>query len=113
WNGMEEGCEEATETLEGIKEEETLKYPHKDHIFLCCSNSVCVNKTICVKCTRDEAAVARFILEEKLENCKCVKVKDVKVCEDKDDCLITVKGKFELPNCNMPTGMMWDCNPRG
>ncbi|WP_338626783.1 hypothetical protein QJR52_11070 [Clostridium baratii] len=111
WNGMEEGCEEATETLEGIKEEETLKYPHKDHIFLCCSNSVCVNKTICVKCTRDEAAVARFILEEKLENCKCVKVKDVKVCEDKDDCLITVKGKFELPNCNMPTGIMWDCNP--
>lgn len=110
WSGMEEDCEEAKEASKDIKEEDA-KYPYEDHIFLCCSNSVCVNETICYKGTNDEAVIACWILQQKLQNCKCVKVKDVKVCEDKDDCLITIKGKFELPNCNMPTGMMWDCNP--
>lgn len=114
WHGMEEeGCEEAKEPSKDMKEEESSKYPHERHIFLCCSNCVCVNETICDKCNERDAIIACWILEQKLKNCKCVKVKDVKVCEEKDECSITIKGKFELPNCNTPTGMMWDCNPRG
>lgn len=107
WTGMEEEAKEPSEDMK----EEVSKYPHEDNIFLCCSNSVCVNKTICYKCNRDQAVIACWILQQKLQNCKCVKVKDVKVCAEKENCLITVKGKFELPNCNMPTGIMWDCNP--
>ena len=109
--GMEEenACEEIEETSNDVRSEYS-RCSHEDHVVLCCSNSVCVNETVCYKCNREQAAIACFIVKQKLKNCRCVRVRNLRVCQDNNDSLIIVKGRFELPNCNMPSRVVWDCD---
>ena len=104
------GMEENIEEFSNDERNEYSRCSREDHVVLCCSNSVCVNETVCYRCNREQAAIACFIVKQKLKNCRCVKVRNLRVRQDNENSLIIVTGRFELPNCNMPSRVVWDCD---
>lgn len=71
--------------------------PKNTTVAACGSNSVCVNKVICNKCSYEDAIITRSNIKF---NCDTVTVPDLKASFTSGDCFVKVTGTFRLPSCN-------------
>lgn len=70
-------------------------------VFVCCSDSVCVDNTICFACSEVGALVACELIRRSLTSCSGVILTALTLtpCTD-NPALATIRGTFTLPACN-------------
>ncbi|WP_411168762.1 hypothetical protein ACH36K_16915 [Clostridium sp. MB05] len=70
--------------------------PSDSTIATCCSNSVCVDRVICNKCSYKDAVISHSKI---VFNCDTVFVSSLSQSFNTGDCFTQVTGTFRLPTC--------------